>query len=681
MFVTIPFVNDDEFCYWSIAAFFNKLDWSGVTQYCAYYNWGYSTILAIVLRCSSNILMAYKIAIILNGIWMCITYNLIIEVWYLLSGKRDSIWLPNCIALITCLFPNILTHTSITWPECFAILLCWLTIYTLVKFSCGCGKKNVYFFNLVIIVLYLVHKRFLGFLIAAVFLDCILMLQKKITKKDLFSFALLMLLGIYINEIVKTVLITSLWKNSSTVVSNNMEGQMGKLVKIFNSLDGLFTMLMGFLGQVYAITIETGTIALIGGVFLVRKLFDYITRKDDTSSMIVYLYIILSILMTMGISVIFLSERNRVDHLVYVRYIAVTMQLLFIFGIMKITQLENNNISIMKVFPLALITIGSAYVLQNTISYEKLYSFNQINSTLLWFFWHLNKNLILPSLLLMVFLVVFLKCKALNAKVAFCLLFGIVGGFYGVVQFETDRNFMKQTNNDFRMAYSIIEKLGTAEKTYYLLEKNVWKDRGKNVIQFLEPYITIEGIKEKNIDLIDAEDVEIVLWNNNKYIYDLQLTKGFRQEQSACSQEETLVVLNNVEMRERKIQLNLYDMNIGSSIVRESFSIRQQTVMGEDVVLAFGPYIYLSDGEYILNIDMTVLDNEIGNTSLGFIVVAGESGTYALENIALDNFEGQKGAMQITVKLPDDESKFEVAIYSKAGSLLQLDGIEIGRVN
>ena len=44
-----PTLLDDEYCYWSIAAYLNNKDWSSVTSWCSYYSYGYSFILFIIM--------------------------------------------------------------------------------------------------------------------------------------------------------------------------------------------------------------------------------------------------------------------------------------------------------------------------------------------------------------------------------------------------------------------------------------------------------------------------------------------------------------------------------------------------------------------------------------------------------------------------------------------------------
>lgn len=62
----------DEFGYWAPAAKMLGWDWSETTSLGSYYSFGYSLILAPILYFVKDSIMAYRTAVVVNMVLMCI---------------------------------------------------------------------------------------------------------------------------------------------------------------------------------------------------------------------------------------------------------------------------------------------------------------------------------------------------------------------------------------------------------------------------------------------------------------------------------------------------------------------------------------------------------------------------------------------------------------------------------
>ena len=117
--LSIPYIIDDEFGYWSVGAWLAGYDWSGVTQWCGYYSYGYGFVLAIFIKAFNNMEIAYKCAI-------CFNVALLLAIFFivktLVRKYYDGISFEAGIAisLLLTLVPVNLYHVNIAWPEVFA---------------------------------------------------------------------------------------------------------------------------------------------------------------------------------------------------------------------------------------------------------------------------------------------------------------------------------------------------------------------------------------------------------------------------------------------------------------------------------------------------------------------------------------------------------------------------------
>lgn len=75
-----PFVYNDEMGYWTHAAEMAGLDWHGVSKTLAWYSFGYSFMLAPLMKIISDTVILYRAAIILNICMEIVSYFLFVYI-------------------------------------------------------------------------------------------------------------------------------------------------------------------------------------------------------------------------------------------------------------------------------------------------------------------------------------------------------------------------------------------------------------------------------------------------------------------------------------------------------------------------------------------------------------------------------------------------------------------------
>lgn len=673
--LTIPFVIDDEFCYWSIGAFFNNIDWSEVTKYNAYYNWGYGIILAMLIKVAPNMLIAYKIAILLNGLWMVCAFNCMVYVGEKLFLKKDSYKVVSLVAFMGCILPNVLVHTNLTWPECFNICLSWLIVYELIKFEIEGKKINIYYFNILLAVLYTIHQRFISILLAGIIIDIILILKKRIVYADFGMFIGIFVVSFIGNSIVKDILIEQLWKNSATIAGNNYSGQVEKIQRILFTKEGLISFFSRYVGALYAIGVETFLFAWWGILYTVIYVWknwkNILDKKID-----IYIFILVTTIFSIGISSIFLSTGERVDHLVYVRYINNIMQFLFLVGIIGCIQEPMGRKQIIITALMGVILIVTAYCLKNVVRVEKLSSFNMIANVWLKYFDSQRMTFLIPALIAIIIYCIYFVSKRLDNRYILGLAVGVCILSQSIVIKKTDDNILKQTKSDYILATSMIEKLGESNSDLlYLLEKNnIWKNRVKNAIQFLLENKKLYAITSGQVKTRFVNEAALLVWNDNEELYNI-LFNGAQADGEEWENEELIVLKNEEKLEEIKIPLNT--MQLGDKSEFKNGEIVVNHSSEETNVVAFGPYISLDEGEYSISIELEAIDNSLELDSIGFIVIQGSDGEYNISEIKEGNLID--GLMRINFKLPKKDKNLEIAVYQHSGVRLHIKGLSISK--
>ena len=129
--LSLPVILMDEFGYWSNAAYFAGLDWSGVAQYNYYYSYGYSFFQSVLMRFISDPAVLYRGMIIVNAFFICGAFWLADAIMVRLLGEKS--WLALGIAFFTACYPTNLSNAHIAWPESLLVVLCWLSMFILLQ--------------------------------------------------------------------------------------------------------------------------------------------------------------------------------------------------------------------------------------------------------------------------------------------------------------------------------------------------------------------------------------------------------------------------------------------------------------------------------------------------------------------------------------------------------------------
>ena len=312
----MPAILLDEFGYWSNAAHFVGRDWSAITSHSAYYSYGYSFLLAAILRFSGDY-SAYKVALLANLIisilMLIVHYRILVLLFPNLSKTNAAV-----IATIVQMYPSNAGNLHIAWAELYLTFFFSISMYLLLLFLSTRRNVFLYLWCGVNFYTYIIHQRALGVIIASFLLVAYMMYEKRVSVVQviimLFLFLGLLLVHRYIKQdILDSVMVSS--ENAAAAVNDypSIEEHVNENLNFI----GLKNFIISLSGKVAFLIIATfGTVHLF-----IKNLRKTLCDNSDFGKKYCYVYIAMVAVLEMGIVAVFTMGSNRLDNILYGRYI------------------------------------------------------------------------------------------------------------------------------------------------------------------------------------------------------------------------------------------------------------------------------------------------------------------------------------------------------------------------
>lgn len=327
----------DEFGYWASAAGAVGYDWSEVASMGSYYSFGYSLILIPVLKLFSGGVAAYRAAIAINTILVCVGM-------LLLKGLMKRIF-PNIseikntfISGIAAMYPPWIFYMQMTLAESLLILLFIAITYLLV---CLIQKPSIITAGLLAIVFiysYSVHMRSVGVILAGIAVLVLWGLKSPAIRKHLLIFLAVLAIACGAVLFIKRNVILNVFTYADAD-ELSVHGYGSQLLKIRQLLspEGIFSLLVEMLAKIFYLGLSSfgifywtfwWSIKETAGIF--RKL---IHKRPCYIQNYLAVFLFLSIMAEILISSIFLHDSVRIDTLIYGRYNEFLMPVIMVLGI------------------------------------------------------------------------------------------------------------------------------------------------------------------------------------------------------------------------------------------------------------------------------------------------------------------------------------------------------------
>lgn len=355
----------DEFGYWAPAAKILGWDWSETTSLGSYYSFGYSLILTPILYFVKDSIFAYRMAVVVNMVLMCIGLFLLYKLMQKLFPDMDK-ERAVIISGIAALYPPWIFYIQMTMTEG---LLLFLYILICCLFICFFENPRVLTavgLAAALVYIYFVHMRSIGMIVAGsvtLFLWAAVSKDSKLWKNVLL--ALFLIVALFLVGLgIKNGLIERLYHRTSDEVLqyNDYSGQWGKLKALF-SPGGIKNFLAGCVGKALYLGLATYGLAYWGIYLIVAKVIAFLEQWKKGSLIkkdFIWVFLLFATTAQFLITVIYTlgsadTGSERLDLLVHGRYSELIVPLLLAAGMKQ--ALDSR-----KIWAGTVITIGSTAI-------------------------------------------------------------------------------------------------------------------------------------------------------------------------------------------------------------------------------------------------------------------------------------------------------------------------------
>ena len=335
------FIINDEFGYWAQAVSAVGFDWKDLIVETPFYSWGYSLCLIPIVAFLPTPELWYKVAIILNVLFLILSYFLCAGCGKRLFPKADRTLI--CMAsLVTIIYPGNIVYAQATWTETLLVLLMWVETYLIISLDERFRFRNFVAAIAVLLYMYAVHPRSIGIIVAGILFLGVIIVKHKKNIGCFLMLGVLMMIGYKLVGTVNNYQLATLWDNSETSALNNVVLDQNTLGGYFDRLANQTLMLLSSLGGKYIyLVIATGLTLPVAIGQIAKETIKNIKNKNlFDGCMIGKWWGVTSIGLMWGVCSLQMNDwKIRKDCIVYGRYMENAIGPILFIGIMYVIVL------------------------------------------------------------------------------------------------------------------------------------------------------------------------------------------------------------------------------------------------------------------------------------------------------------------------------------------------------
>lgn len=338
----------DEFGYWASAAEAVGYDWREVASLGSYYSFGYSVILAPLLMLFEGGIAAYRAAVTVNMVLMCLSAVLLMDVTGRLFPEIVG-ELRVLVSGIAVLYPAWIFYMQMTLAEAFLMFL-FVGIFCLfVSFMQKPGVIRGTALALMIMFIYCVHMRTVSVAIACLVTLALWGLAHPALRKQIFVLAGVVAVAGLAVIVVKRNVVLSVFSGaeSEALAVNDYASQIWKIRQILTPT-GIWILCKEIIAKIFYLGIAGFGIFYWAVGWCVGRILDLLHRKFEGEKFAVSsekpidfcavrqwtaLFLLLTVVGEVLICSVYMHGSEKIDCLIYGRYNEFLMPVLIAVGV------------------------------------------------------------------------------------------------------------------------------------------------------------------------------------------------------------------------------------------------------------------------------------------------------------------------------------------------------------
>ncbi len=649
-----PILFQDEAGYWTHAAFFAGQDWSGISGGLIWYSYGYSFLLSILMRLIHGMTAQYQAALVMNAVMLGAVFWIFWRILRKLFPAQNQVMLYLPALAGVCYAPYQI-YSLTTWSEILILLI--FSLITLFLFSmlerASYWKINI--LGLLCSYCYMVHNRCIGLIIAVCMIILISMGSKKISIWQGINFFCMLGIGMLMHVIIKHFLITQLWEGS--LPSANDAGTVTqRFLLAFSSWKGFRLWLSIFISQGFSGMISGFCLPVVAFIAMITRLC--CIRKKFSNQDLQNIYFLLSFFLMLSISSIFMITYDRIDHIIYTRYIDCTLGLAMSIGICVLLEKQPKEFFMILVIAVPLMLyLGAerASVLADHLEadiFNKLCApfqtgyYEEYHAD----FFHYGFQAWLPGVAAVCIALLFRKHSIPGGVLisALLIIFSVSHTQAGMIQIRQSQK-AQDAYMDQLMSFAI------PDDSIYILS---------DIDSF--PYLVQMQMQEKHVICVKSVS-EIP--EHAFFLCDMKNYMLYHEYQFQDNSDSFLLF-------QKAKGDHSFPLRFMSVFDASAYDPKRDNIISIDTsqVLCYGPYVTLMPGRYEFEFLLTISEAPETADLLGVAEIRSGNEIYAHTEISRENMP-----VRLTVRTKEmiTNTEFVIALYDPANVILKLHGIKI----
>ncbi|MCM1386216.1 MAG: hypothetical protein NC231_02725 [Bacillus sp. (in: Bacteria)] len=409
-----PFVYTDELGYWGHAAAMTGHTWAGVMQNMPWYAFGYSLLLAPLFLITTNMLVMYRMAVIINIVLSLISFWLAFKVIQKAAPEISGVLPIGAIAFTATSYSTYIFNSYIGWSETLLVFLLWLLLYELILFEEKPGVGKGILIGVTAGYAYMVHNRVLAVIAALILTMLLLLWRKKIKIQHFLSvvIAIALLFGLsfigkqYFNDLlVNNTVLQNAEVNIISGEATTFSGQSEKLREVL-TLDGIKRFLLNVIGQIWQLLSATYLLVGLGIVFCIHKGIKALKEKQNIS---LYIFPFMALAGTIAMTSLYFIKYVvagssdsvvRIDTLFYGRYSDALVGFFIMMALLFLYEKREKKSYAAYIIPICAIYLTASFIIYYNLKDIENFYLNTVSTVGIYIFHWLGEFSVVKCVLM-----------------------------------------------------------------------------------------------------------------------------------------------------------------------------------------------------------------------------------------------------------------------------------------